>query len=724
MLILLFLSPLTVLTQSGNWKWKTFTSSREIRAMGYTQNHLWCATEGGLIVLDIATGLFEKWTNTEGLASTNLTCIAKDKKNNIWIGSQEGILQQYHPDEGSWFTIHDFDGYPIHCIEVYGDSLFIGLDIGISVYLISRREVKETYKHLGESLKPEIPVYDIIIHKDVLWALTASVITHTSLGNSNLLDPQFWTPEKPDPFVDLEIRTMTVHNDRIFAGTDHGIYERAASGNWSIFEDTDDLAVVQFLEAGDLYALTGTALYRFSPGLTMVKDGFPAVLSAEYDGSSLFIGTSNGIYFMTGNQWQSYIPEGPGGNFFSDLAVDHQGSLWCCTCDYRGSSGNGIYHYSDGQWMSFNLSNTPALGTDLVTSVIVDQENRKWFGTWGKGIAVLAGDSTWEYFRPENGYLDGISGAPNYAVVRDMAIDLNNTLWILNRQAENGQCLVSVTEDGTWTYYGNRDGLSNTFVWDLAVDAYNRKWIGTALVGGSAYGAFVYDDNYSPEDKSDDQVSTLGTSDGLLSGNVQALAVDEDNIVWLGTDLGLNFFSGSTVQEKYEISENVRTLLVDGANNLWVGTGTGVCFLSNETREWTCFNTDNSGLVNDEVISLALDPNSGYIYIGTTGGLSRLKTPFSVPTDYFTDLRIYPNPFIIAEHGQVLIENLPRDVTVSILSSQGYLVQRKKPDEVFGNTYTWDGKDRSGMEVPSGIYIIIVNSVKGEKSIGKLAVIR
>lgn len=722
--LFIILIPLTAWTQSQIWEWKTFTSSRQIRDMVYTDNHLWCATEGGLIVLDVSTGQFDKWTNTEGLASTNLTCIAKDEENNIWIGSQEGILQQYHPDQGAWFTLYDFKGYPIHCIEVLGDSLFIGLDIGISVYLISRQEVKETYKHLGVLLEPEIPVYDIRIFQNQLWALTADYLTHTDLTNTNLLDPQFWIPESPDPLLQPEIRAIAVYDERIYTGTDQGVYERTESGAWSIIDETEEMSVVHFLKADELFMMTETALYRLKPSWAPVKNDFPTILSSAYDGYTLFIGTIRGIYFMTDNQWQSYIPDGPDGNFFSDLAVDEQGGLWCCTCDYRGNSGNGIYYYAKGQWTSFNRSNTPALGTDLVTNVVVDYQNRKWFGTWGKGLAVLTGDTTWNFYRPENGYLDGIEGAANYAVVKKLAVDLNNTLWILNRQAENGQCLVSVTKDDIWTYYGYRDGLSNTYVWDIAVDGYNRKWISTALVGGSASGAFVYDDNFTPEDKGDDRVSSLSSSDGLLSGNVQAVAVDEDNIVWLGTDLGLNYFSGSDLKESYGISENVRTLMVDGANNLWMGTGNGICFLSNETREWTCFNTNNSGLVHDEVISLALDPNSGTIYIGTSGGLSLLKTPFSYPIDHFADLRIYPNPFIIDEHKQVLIENLPRDVTVSILSSQGYQVLQKKPADVFGNTYAWDGKDQSGREVPAGIYIVMVNSVKGERAIGKLAVIR
>ncbi|MFC1568644.1 two-component regulator propeller domain-containing protein [bacterium] len=731
--LLFVIIPLTFYAQSRHWEWKTFTSTREIRDMTLFDDQLWCATEGGLLLFDIESHQFEAWTNTEGVASVNVTSLCKDDSNNLWIGMKDGYLQRFDIQKKQWLTVTDYTDYHIYDLVIHGDSLFVALDIGISVYLISRQEVKETYKHLGEAIEAEIAVYSLLIQNNELWAITDQGISHTQLSHPNLLDPQFWQNETEVASQSSnQILSIAHYKNTYWLGTERGIYQQMDDGSWEYLIETVDIQPIDFKVYDDiLYVLTEGELYQYD-GISWISiaSNLPKSLSLDFKHNMCFIGTQQGIYAYSDDLLiGSYIPDGPGGNFFSDLAVDQDGALWCCSSDFAGSSGNGFFKFSDDTWQVFNRANTNNLDTDLAVSVAIDQNNRKWIGTWGKGVVVLENDTTFTFYRPENGYLtgiiDGTSVHPNYAVVKDITVDLYGTIWILNRQAYNGLSLVSVTSDGVWTYYGAEDGISDIYLWNISVDQFNRKWIGSSIIADQAEGVFVYDDYWTPTDKSDDTAQHFNTGNGLLSKNVQAVAVDENNTVWLGSDLGLNYFNGSEIMEQYDLpSVNVQTLLIDGANNLWVGTNKGLYFYSSETFEWTSFNKENSDLVHDDIISLALDPITGYIYIGTIQGLSRLKSPFSAPQESFSQLRIYPNPFIINEHEIVSIENLARDVSVSIFSSHGNLVFQRLQDQVYGNTFIWNGKDTSGRQVPTGIYLIAVNNQKGEKLIGKLAVIR
>ena len=68
-------------------------------------------------------------------------------------------------------------------------------------------------------------------------------------------------------------------------------------------------------------------------------------------------------------------------------------------------------------------------------------------------------------------------------------------------------------------------------------------------------------------------------------------------------------------------SDKIMAVAVDG-DRVWVGTDRGLACLEN--GEWTVYTTDN-GLAYDAVISLAVDPASRDVWVGTMGGLSRFS---------------------------------------------------------------------------------------------------
>jgi ligand-binding sensor domain-containing protein len=68
-----------------------------------------------------------------------------------------------------------------------------------------------------------------------------------------------------------------------------------------------------------------------------------------------------------------------------------------------------------------------------------------------------------------------------------------------------------------------------------------------------------------------------------------------------------------------------RALAVDNQNNVWVGTfGNGIGKFDGNT--WTLYNTRNSNLPSDEIWCLAVDRNNN-VWIGTTSGLAKYDRP-------------------------------------------------------------------------------------------------
>src|SRR6185503_5315214 len=108
---------------------------------------------------------------------------------------------------------------------------------------------------------------------------------------------------------------------------------------------------------------------------------------------------------------------------------------------------------------------------------------------------------------------------------------------------------------------------------------------------------------------------------GLRDDKVLALAVDNDNAVWIGTTNGISKImsddEGKIVVnkqrdlDKYTISCAVKA--PDG--NIWFGTyGNGIIVMSSETKSNVIINSGNAKLSNDNISNIYFgDKNTVYV---------------------------------------------------------------------------------------------------------------
>jgi ligand-binding sensor domain-containing protein len=741
-----FCSPPNMFSQESPWQ--SFTNMRNVKAITSGAQGVWAATTGGALFWDTARGRFTKFTNTEGLSQNETATIGRDHRGRIWIAQASGRIDVFDPEQEAFSRVDDYRGYRIFDLLAQGDSMYIALDIGVSFYHVGSNEVKETYKNLGPRFPRSIAVNALFIDGRQLWAGTNNGIARTHLDLPNLLAPESWfNYTTQEGLLSNAIRGLTKFNQTIVAATSNGVAAFDGqrwvdiSGNIGS-RDIRDILVTIEANQSVLYAVTPVGLYRSetagSWGLvgTRISNLTSVVID---DDNTLWVSTSDiGLYeFDRANQsWKLREPDGPSTNNYSSLALDDAGNLWC-------TSSAPSFHVFDGErWYNYDAKNFPSLQRffDGFRHLITLSNGQRWMGTWGAGIYVTdevpSDVSLLAQIDVTSGLLSTSAPSnPNFAVIRFLKADDQGNIWMCNFNALNSNAIVVRTLADQWLHFSTNDGLRDREVTVLEIEktiSFDRIWIGSENSGVS-----VLDYSGTLNDKSDDDWrGELDLDDGLLSTKITAIAQDREGYMWIGTDKGLNYWFGGQVSSRFFlISDDIRAIGIDPGNNKWIGTSAGISVLSRDNflsleaqRDYTI---ENSPLVSNIVSCFTFNPNTGDVWIGTTNGLSRLRTAVTAPKQDLSQLSGYPNPFILDEQsgscsdGGFRITNLAERSAVKIFNIAGELIRSFSVEEVPGAQICWNGRDASENLVPSGIYFFVAFvEDTGASAVGKVAVIR
>lgn len=724
----LFLITINFAARAGIGDWTTFISQTDVRDLVLFNDRIWCATNGGVFSYQIATGAYQQFNNINGLTSLDAQAIEVDQRGNIWIGFADGWINYFNPARQKWTIIQDYVGRKIYDLAAVGDSMMIALDIGLSLYDIQRQEVKETYKRLGWQFTGEIAVYDVLIVNREIWTATGSGIARSSFDLANLMAPESWQNYTTlHGLPSNTINALEFFDGAMFAGTASGMAILQGQSWSAINADLPYLEIRRLLTKNNqLYAVTFGYVSRWIPEQNLWRNVAPFLMPltclAVADNGDLWVGrqktsAAKGFarFSIADQTWESLVPPGPPGNNISGLAIDRDGVLWCA------SSFDGIFRYDGTSWRQFTTAD--GLINNGYTMVTVDSHNRKWFGGVGSGLVMIDANDRITVFHNE--ILSGASEDRNYVVVSDVKEDRYNNIWILNSFAANNNVVAVYTPQQQWYFFAVQEGILSKVVTSLDFDRDDRVWVGTQS------GVSVIDYNNTLANKSDDVIAgnNLTTADGLESNNVKDLEIDQDDIVWIATEAGMNYWNPGTPQKvSYQyglLSNSVNAIAVDIRNNKWFGTAAGVSVLANDGYTWTHYSTDNSPLVSDNVTSFAFDFETGIVYIGTANGLSLLETPYSRPRENLDQVQAGPNPFFIGPGNEFTFLDLADDVSIKIMAENGMIVRRIERDKILGAVASWDGKNANNEYVASGIYLyVIYNEESGQNRVGKIAVIR
>jgi ligand-binding sensor domain-containing protein len=320
------------------------------------------------------------------------------------------------------------------------------------------------------------------------------------------------------------------------------------------------------------------------------------------------------------------------------------------------------------------------------------------------------------HWNKDNSLLQGVVGDEQRTRISGLAFDEEENLWISNYGSPAP--LVVKTKEGPW-YRFSVPG--STQLAEIAIDQARNKWV---VVPGVGNGILVYNEGASISDTKDDKVRLINRNNSLLTGNrVNAVLVDLDGAVWVGTDQGPVIFDCGDPFQDASCRGNTRPVVVDGipalllrdedilcieadgANRKWFGTRNGIFVQSPDgTEKIAQFNTQNSPLLNNKVTELSFNALTGDMMIVTASGIQTYRTlTTGGKRTHGSDVYAYPNPVRPDFEGMIAIKGLVRDANVKITDINGRLLYETK---ALGGQAVWDGRDYNGMKASAGVYLV------------------
>ena len=165
-------------------------------------------------------------------------------------------------------------------------------------------------------------------------------------------------------------------------------------------------------------------------------------------------------------------------------------------------------------------------------------------------------------------------------------------------------------------------------------------------------------------------------------------------------------------------------MAVNGANQKWIGSINQGLWLLNEegTTILERYTEENSPLISNNILSIAINEESGEIFVATDRGLVSFIDIAQSPKAKMGSLKVYPNPFLYDQHERIIIENLSQSTRIRVLNSGGNVVHELQAS---GGRAQWDGYNSNGQKFSSGVYFLVAWDVsEGERGIGKVVIIR
>ena len=368
------------------------------------------------------------------------------------------------------------------------------------------------------------------------------------------------------------------------------------------------------------------------------------------------------------------------------------------------------------------------------------QAGHYFASSFGYGIYEFQNGKFIKHYNHENSILESaVSGNSAYAYVRvpTVKFDSEGNLWCVNSDVKD--VVKILKKDGSWTSlkYKNIEYLATAA--KIHFDSRGWLWI-TGLQGTP--GVFCANTKKTMFDISDDVTRFVAdkftNQDGVSYDIYQIYDISEDKNgdIWVGTNTGIfvidnaeKFLSdgilkqikiarndGTGLADYFMSGEYIKDIEIDGANRKWIGTNdNGIYLVSADGKETIHhFTTENSPIPSNTIESIAINGITGEVFIGTNKGIASFMSDATEPEEILEkgNIHAYPNPVTSNHNGNISIVGLTADCNVKIVDTSGLLVNEGKSN---GGMYTWNGRDKRGEKVTSGVYHVLTYDENGNE---------
>jgi ligand-binding sensor domain-containing protein/two-component sensor histidine kinase len=145
------------------------------------------------------------------------------------------------------------------------------------------------------------------------------------------------------------------------------------------------------------------------------------------------------------------------------------------------------------------------------------------------------------------------------------------------------------------------------------------------------------------------QFESITSQQGLSQNSGYCIAQTNEGLIWFGTQDGLNCYNGNKIVvyrnedgNNVELcSNNIQALAVDKAENIWIGTSAGLCIFNKITNQFNSFSKyfEADSVINNLNINKIFIDSKGDSWIITSyNGLFKFSAINKKITNYFTDV--------------------------------------------------------------------------------------
>ena len=473
---------------------------------------------------------------------------------------------------------------------------------------------------------------------------------------------------------------------------------------------------------------------------------------------------NSSIYTQDQTDWNeniglvsTLIPEGPKYNNFGFMLLKNK-MLYTAGGGLSGEKPGTIQVLSvsdENDWSIFqedvkdNFPGTESSTWKFVNTFSIDVDpldNKHVFAGGRTGLYEYYDGELQHYYNKDNSILNSATTSNKYVLVESVMFDQEGSLWLLQSQVSDNS-IIKITKDGEWISYPHSELMNGSISLEalssLIQDSRGLIWFVNNHWDHPSF--FCYDPK---TDQIINSFKNFNNQDGLSynSYNPRSLTEDLDHNVWVNTLKGPFYVDNDNIYTQdpyltqvkvprndgtnyadYLLSDvDIKCMVVDGGGRKWFGSSrNGVYVISADNMTQVAhYTTSNSPLLSDRIESIAIDNETGEVFFGTENGLcSYMSDATNAVESMEKDLvYAYPNPVVSGYDGLITINGLSMDADVKILSTSGQLVAQGRSN---GGTFTWNGRDRSGKRVASGVYMVAAATSDGKKgTVCKIAIIR
>ncbi len=721
----------------------SITSSLIVKsAVSYDYN-LFLATSGGLGKYNIASKKYYVFTKDEGLVETDIDVIHIGPNGLIWLGGKKSvqIWDSYQERIVDYFEldIEEVSGFTNYKNTVYG-SVKNNEKWGIMEFIFLEDKIYYRDFYYREDIE----------HINNIVTFGEKILIHTNFGliagNPHKEHPLYWT--NPYPLLGNELTAIDVKVDDLALVTSNAIYAiKLGREPFALLKQDKKISSINkviVISEKEFVAISDSIAFKINNDSIkpiFLNDGFK-LKSIVSNKSNLWLGTNLGFGMVDGNSFNHFADNEP--IVSSPYLITYLNEKKWLMAGEEGISLNGWSNIT-----RINIPNNLSSNLNIVKSTIdfgsqfsdLHSHNNKLYLslTDSKSAGIISFDYSNGLIIEDLFYSikDSTKQVYNVNIIN---FDKKNNLWSISNNSLN----ISISifrEDQVRHIFSNETGnlLSNKLQ-TMTVDNFNRIWF------GSSSNLIMYKFSGEVLDPSSELWHKELIDSEFSSRKALNINVSPENKLWVLTNIGLIYKNlqadeknpikstgpmiNSTLRPYFpNVSFNFSSKIrFDPRGNIWVTSQTdGIHILKEDGNYWpdiNGINTSNSNLLSNWVSDVTFNAEEGLAYIATNKGVSIIRIPFSEEKKSYNNVEIFPSPFRLPNDKPLTINGLMDNSEVKIMTLNGVVLRTISKEDIKGYQGFWDGRNKQGDYVGSGVYLLAFYNQEGASSIKKIAVIR